>query len=92
MADEKRELNLNELDGINGGIITHGAASGLTVDSGVHLPADDGVGLIDSTRPKLPFTTLEEANDYAGKVGLALFDTIEAANNWINTGNRATLL
>ena len=62
------------------------------VDSGVDLPADGGVGLIDSTRPKLPFTTLEEANDYAGKVGLALFDTIEAANNWINTGNRATLL
>lgn len=86
MADENKELNINELDAVNGGLQAQAAAKGMGFIDSARLP------LTEATRPKLPFKTLEEANDYARSAGLAIFDTIEAANSWINTGSRATLL
>ena len=94
MADENKELNINELNDVNGGLVMQSSAEGLGLVDAARLPlaSAGGAGLVDATRPKLPFKTLEEANDFARNAGLAIFDTIEAANNWINTGNRASLL
>ena len=94
MADENKELNINELNDVNGGLRAQAFNKGLALadDARIQSAAAGGVGLTDAKHRSLSFTTLEEANDYAKNVGLALFDTVEAANNWINTGNRASLI
>ena len=94
MADENKELNINELNDVNGGLKAQAFNKGLALadDARIQSAAAGGMGLASAARNSISFNTLEEANDYAKKVGLALFDTVEAANNWINTGNRASLI
>ena len=74
MADENKELNINELNDVNGGLRAQAFNKGLALadDARIQSAAAGGMGLASAARNSISFNTLEEANDYAKKVAVAM--------------------